>query len=68
MLKNAGVTHMLLRYDLIDSWINNNLGQEQRELLKLFFQKRVNKIKSNGGYGLFELIPASSKSLVEATP
>jgi hypothetical protein len=67
-LSRVGITHIMFLYDLFDSWINNNLDREQQGLLKLFFQKRVKKIKSYGGYGLFEPAPASSSRFIEATP
>ena len=54
-LNSAGITHILLRYDLSDLWVKNNLDPKKQTLVKIFFQKRAKQIHSFGGYGLFEL-------------
>jgi hypothetical protein len=58
-LNRYGITHIFLRYDLSESWIENNFIPEKQTLLKIFFQKCAKQIQSFGGYGLFELDQAS---------
>lgn len=53
--RSAGIDHIMLRYDLFNNWVQNNLDSKKQALLKLFFQKHVTQIHTFGGYGLFEL-------------
>jgi hypothetical protein len=58
-INSGGITHMLIRYDLFESWAKDNLDENKRALLKSFFQNQVKPIKSYGGYGLFQLAKTS---------
>jgi hypothetical protein len=55
-LENMGITHLLMRYDLSESWIENEFDPQKRALLRLFLEKRAKQVKNYGGYGFFELI------------
>ena len=54
-LRQAGITHLMIRYDLTNVWANNRFNQKKQALLERFFEKHVKLIKSYGGYGLYEI-------------
>ena len=54
-LINAGITHLLLRFDLFEFWASKNLEAEKQEILKIFFLKYAMPLESYGGYGLFQI-------------
>ncbi|PIE67569.1 MAG: hypothetical protein CSA23_03030 [Deltaproteobacteria bacterium] len=54
-LNRRGITHLLLRFDLTQSWISRVFVDQEKTRLKTYFQKHVKPIAQNGGYGLFEL-------------
>ena len=54
-MKNHGVTHLLIRYDLLANWIERNLSPEKQTLLLSFLHENTMKLKANERYGLFEL-------------
>ena len=54
-LKRVGITHLMIRYDLTNAWVNNKFDQRKQALWKLFLENHVIKIKSYGGYGLYEI-------------
>lgn len=54
-LRCAGVTDILLRYDLTNAWINNNFANNKRIMLKDFFERHTKILRSYGGYGLYKV-------------
>ena len=54
-LRKIGLTHLIIRMDLFDSWIDNNFDEKQKELIKLLFKENVQLIYYKNGYGLFEI-------------
>ena len=54
-LTTAGITHLIVRYDLFNQWVDNNFNDQQKERLALFFTKHMDLIFSKGGYGVFQL-------------
>jgi hypothetical protein len=54
-LHELGFTHLLIRFDLFNQWINNQFNESKKEMLKMFFKNYVRHLLSNDGYGLFEL-------------
>jgi len=56
-LRNAGVTHLLIRYDLFTEWCDNNFEGRSKNILDLFIKKHLISLFSERGYGLFELKP-----------
>jgi hypothetical protein len=54
-LMQAGVSHLMIRYDLTNAWANNVFDQKKQALLKLFLEKHVKLLKSYGGYGLYAI-------------
>ncbi|MCP4764234.1 MAG: hypothetical protein GY870_20845, partial [archaeon] len=55
-LEKTGITHIIVGYDLLDSWANQSLGLQEKELLVKFFKKQAKLIFSNGKYGLYEFL------------
>lgn len=54
-LRKRGLTHLMVRSDLFDSWIDNNFSEKKKELIKLFFKENAPLICYKNGYGLFRL-------------
>ena len=54
LLRQQGITHLLIRYDLFDRWLGT-LTDTDRETLARFFQTRTRLLFSSGGHGLFAL-------------
>jgi len=54
-LKKAGITYMIIRYDLFENWINNQYNENQRRILDDFFKNHMKLLFSKGGYGLFKV-------------
>ncbi|WP_172683759.1 ArnT family glycosyltransferase [Desulfosarcina cetonica] len=54
-LSNLGITHLLVRFDLTQSWIKRTFDHENEALLRTYFQRRATQIGKHGGYGLFAL-------------
>ena len=54
-LDKAGITHLLIRYDLFNNWSNNNFDTKEKGILSIFFKEHVSPLFSKGGYGLFRL-------------
>ena len=54
-LQKNGYTHLMIRYDLFNPWMNKQFNESKKELLKLFFDGFTRPVISKDGYGLFEL-------------
>ncbi len=54
-IEKNGATHILVGFDLLDSWSFKNLDIQDREMLKSFFQKHTHLLFSNGKYGLYSV-------------
>ena len=54
-LEKNGYTHLIIRFDLINRWMSEQLGERKKEMLKEFFAAYIQLILSKDGYGLFEL-------------
>lgn len=57
-IQNAGITHMIIRYDLFENRIKNNYTEDQRRTLDNFFRNHLELLFSKGGYGLFKVSSA----------
>jgi len=55
-LKKAGITHMIIRYDLFENQIKNKYDKHQRQTLNRFFKNHLRRLFSKGGYGLYEVM------------
>ncbi|MDM8525123.1 glycosyltransferase family 39 protein [Desulfococcaceae bacterium HSG8] len=47
------VTHLLIRYDLFNEWINNNFDDRKKQILGVFLNKNLSLIFQKSRYGLF---------------
>ena len=54
-LNERRITHLLVRYNLFNTWSNNNFDDKEKEMLAKFFKEQVKLLFSKGGYGLFRL-------------
>jgi hypothetical protein len=54
LLRQQGISHLLIRYDLFDRWLST-LADYDKETLTRFFQTRTRLLFSSGGHGLFAL-------------
>jgi len=52
-LRKSGLTHLIVRMDLFDNWIDNNFSEKKKELIRLFFKENMKLIYYKNGYGLF---------------
>ena len=61
-LRQQGFSHLLIRYDLFNSWLGKQLSASQKEQAKVFFTRDVKQVLSSGGFGLFELLDSRDLS------
>jgi hypothetical protein len=54
-LRNKGITHILIWYDMFNNWANINFTEDEKALLSGFFQENTNLLFSKGGHGLYEI-------------
>ena len=54
-LDDAGITHLIVRYDLFNQWVDNNFDDHQKVKLACLFNKHMDLIFSKGGHGVFKL-------------
>jgi hypothetical protein len=55
ILKNAGITHLIIRYDLFDRWVENNFNEHQKRTLTRLLNERMDLVFSKSGHGVFQL-------------
>lgn len=55
-LKKLGITHILIRYEMFDKWLQLDLSPILQQKLKFYFHHYVQRRFSYGGYGVFELL------------
>jgi hypothetical protein len=53
--KNSGISHLLIRYDLFNTWIQNNFNESEKQKLNLFLKNYAVLIFSKNGHGLYRL-------------
>ena len=54
-LQSQGLTHLLIRYDLFDRWINDNFTDTEKERGRLFFSGFATRLFTERGYGLYAI-------------
>ncbi len=54
-LHKMGFTHLMVRYDLFNSWSSKQFNDNEKWILKRFFDGHLIRLSSDNGYGLFEL-------------
>jgi len=53
-LRKMDFTHLLIRYDLFNTWANKQFNEQEKEMLKEFLGKQLFQLYSHAGYGLFQ--------------
>jgi 4-amino-4-deoxy-L-arabinose transferase-like glycosyltransferase len=54
-LKKRKITHILIRYDLFNKWVQDNYVTREKEVIGLFFKNHVKLLYSKNGHGLYQL-------------
>jgi len=54
-LKEMGITHLLINYDIFDRWVKDSFTIKEQELLKGFFEKHIRLLYFKWGYGVSRL-------------
>jgi len=54
-LSNAGITHLIVRYDLFNRWVDNNFDDNLKGELSRLFTKHMDLVFSKGGHGVFQM-------------
>ncbi len=54
-IKERGITHFLIRYDLFDRWVATQLKPEEQLRLKKFFNQYVENLFVKNNYGVIRL-------------
>jgi hypothetical protein len=55
ILKENGITHLLVRFDLLNRWSQSQFSYSEIGIMREFFENHVKPLFSKGGHGLFEL-------------
>ena len=55
ILNDAGITHLIVRYDLFNQWVDSNFNEHQKGRLALLFKTHMDLVFSKGGHGVFRL-------------
>ena len=66
--KNSGITHLLIRYDLFDKWVQNNFNEDEKQKLNLFFKNYAELLFSKNGHGVYHLKSNGSVNISEINP
>lgn len=51
-LRDMGITHLLIRYDIFDKWVNSSFTHKERVIMEIFFEKYVKPLFFKWGYGV----------------
>ena len=54
-LKKRKITHMLIRYDMFNHWMSQQLDNGSKRILVDFFKNHTQRLFSKAGYGLYQL-------------
>jgi len=54
-LKKSNITHLLVRNDLFNKWLQDNYNDKEKEVIKNFFRKHTSLLFSKNGHGLYQL-------------
>lgn len=60
ILVSRRFTHLLIRYDLFNQWIRQQLDNSEQQRLLSFLQGQTTMIYSNNGHGVFRIGPTSN--------
>jgi hypothetical protein len=59
-LKGLGISHLLIRYDIFEPWVQSNFDYKDKQLLRAFSEKYMKLLFFKWGYGLSSLEDFSS--------
>jgi 4-amino-4-deoxy-L-arabinose transferase-like glycosyltransferase len=51
-LKEMGITHLLINYEIFDRWVQGNFTIEGKKMLQRFFKEHVKLLYLKSGYGI----------------
>jgi hypothetical protein len=54
-LQQQGFSHLVIRFDLFNNWVDKQFSAREKKMLKGFFSEGTTHMVSNNGFGLFEL-------------
>jgi dolichyl-phosphate-mannose-protein mannosyltransferase len=54
-LKKRQITHILIRYDLFNKWVEDNYKNREKGVIRQFFKNHVKLLYSKNGHGLYQL-------------
>ena len=55
-IKNKGISHLIIGFDLFNEWANINFGKREKEILGNFIKNHLHLLFSKGGYGLYKCL------------
>jgi hypothetical protein len=54
-LRKAGITHLIVRYDLFNQWIENNFNETQKGTFARLFNDHMDLVFMKAGHGVYQL-------------
>jgi len=54
-LKEMGITHLFINYDIFERWVKTNFSNKEQKLLGEFFKKHLKPLFLKWGYGISQL-------------
>ena len=54
-LKQRNITHLIIRYDMLNAWSHRQTDKRRTDILLSFFKNHTHRLFSMGGYGLYQL-------------
>ncbi len=54
-LERRRITHILVRYDMFNKWLNKNYNEREKEVVRQFIKNHVELLYSKNGHGLYQL-------------
>jgi len=54
-LKETGITHLFINYDIFERWVKTNFSNKEQKLLGEFFKKHLKPLFLKWGYGISQL-------------
>lgn len=64
-LKDMGITHILIHYDIFDEWCRTNFSMEEREVIRAFFKKYMRLLFFKRGYGVSLIVEPPRQASLE---
>jgi hypothetical protein len=55
-IKNKGISHLIIGFDLFNEWANINFGKREKEIIGNFIKNHLHLLFSKGGYGLYKCL------------